>query len=60
MVASGKHVTAPHQAWSSADPFHGGVRVLITAPHGFQREVAFALDETPAAITERVRETLEY
>jgi hypothetical protein len=59
VVAGGKHVAAPHEAWISADPFHGGVRVLITGPHGFDREVSFALDEVPAAITEQVRETLE-
>lgn len=35
------------------------MRVLITGPHGFQRTVTFALDEVPAAITQRVRETLE-
>jgi hypothetical protein len=28
-------------------------------PHGFQRTVTFALDEVPAAITLRVRETLD-
>jgi hypothetical protein len=37
----------------------GVVPVLITGPHGFQRQVSFTLDETPAAITERVRETLK-
>jgi hypothetical protein len=33
--------------------------VLITGPHGFERTVAFALDDDPAAISERVRETVE-
>ena len=55
VVAGRKHVAAPHEAWISADPFRGGVRVVITGPHGFQREVRFALDEVPAAITDRVR-----
>jgi len=48
-----------HEAWIAVDPFHNGVRVLITGPHGFQRTVTFALDEVPAAIAQRVRETLE-
>jgi hypothetical protein len=59
VVAGGKHVAAPHEAWIAADPFRNGVRVLITGPHGFQREVSFALDEVPAVIAQRVRETLE-
>ena len=29
----------------SADPFRGGVRLLITGAHGFQREVTFGMDE---------------
>jgi hypothetical protein len=33
--------------------------VLITGPHGFERTVAFAINDDPAAIAERVRETLE-
>jgi hypothetical protein len=59
VVAGGKHVAAPHEAWIAADPFHDGVRVLLTGPHGFQRTVTFTLEEVPAAITQRVRETLE-
>jgi hypothetical protein len=59
VVAGGKHTFQPHEAWIAADPFKGGVRVLITGPHGFQREVTFALDEVAAAIAERVHETLE-
>jgi hypothetical protein len=35
------------------------VRALITGPQGFERTVVFALDEAPATITERVRETIE-
>jgi hypothetical protein len=33
--------------------------VLITGPHGFERTASFPLDEDPAVIAERVRETLE-
>jgi hypothetical protein len=33
--------------------------VLITGAHGFERTVAFALDDAPAVIAERVRETVE-
>jgi hypothetical protein len=59
VVAGGKHVSAPHETWIALDPFRNGVRVLITGLNGFQREVSFALDEVPAAITQRVRETME-
>jgi hypothetical protein len=41
----------------SADPSAGGVRVPITGPQGFQRQVTFALDEAPEVITQRIRET---
>jgi hypothetical protein len=58
VVAGGKHITAPHEAWIATDPFKG-VRVLITGPHGFERTVTFAIDDDPAVIAERVRETLE-
>jgi hypothetical protein len=58
--AGGKHVSAPHEAWIAADLSGGGaVRVLITGPHGLQRQVTFALDEVPEVITQRVRETLD-
>ena len=43
----------------AADPFRGGVRVLITGPQGFERTVSFAVDELPQEITGRMRETLE-
>jgi hypothetical protein len=42
-----------------ADVFRGGVEVLITGPPGFERTVTFALDDDPAVIAERVRETME-
>ena len=57
--AAGKHVTQPYEGWIVADPFRGGVRVLITGPQGFERTVVFALDEAPATITQRVRESIE-
>lgn len=58
VVAGGKQTEGPHEAWISADPFKSGFRVLITGPHGFERTAMFALDEDPAVIAERVRETL--
>jgi hypothetical protein len=42
-----------------ADPFRGGFRVIITGPEGFERALTFALDDDPAVIAERVRETVE-
>ena len=42
--AAGKHVAQPFEGWITADPFRGGVRVLITGPQGFERTVMFALD----------------
>ena len=57
--AGGKHVTDPYEAWITTDPFRGGVRVLITGPHGFERAVQFAMDEVLVEVTERVRATLE-
>jgi hypothetical protein len=59
VVAGGKHVSSPHEAWIATDPFKGGVRVLITGPHGFERTMTFAIDDDPAVIADRVRETLE-
>ena len=59
VVAGGRQACGPHEAWIAADPFKGGFRVLITGPQGFERTVVFALDDDPAVIAERVRETLE-
>jgi hypothetical protein len=59
VVAGGRQAYGPHEAWIAADPFKGGFRVLITGPQGFERTVVFALDDDPAVIAERVRETLE-
>jgi len=43
----------------AADPLRGGFQALASAPHGFMRTVALALEDDPATIVERVRETLE-
>ena len=59
VVAGGRHVNGPHEAWIAADPFNGGFRVLITGPHGFERTVTFAIEDDPTVIAERVRETME-
>jgi hypothetical protein len=48
-----------NEGWIAADPFKGGFRVLITGGNGFERTLAFAIDDDPALIAERVRETLE-
>lgn len=56
---AGKSLAEPYEAWISADPYRRGVRVLITGRQGFERTVRFAIDEDPAVIRERVRETLE-
>jgi hypothetical protein len=58
IVAGGKHVSGPHEAWIVADPFRGVFRVIITGPDGFERSVTFALDDDPAVLAERVRETV--
>jgi hypothetical protein len=42
--------SADHEAWIAADSFRGGVRALVTGPQGFERTVAFALDEAPKRI----------
>jgi hypothetical protein len=59
VVAGGRRARGPHEAWIVADPYKGGFRVLITGPQGFERTVVFALDDDPALIAERVRETME-
>ena len=59
VVAGAKHLKEPYEGWISVDPVRGGVPLLITGPHGFQREVGFAVDEDPAVITQRVRATLD-
>jgi hypothetical protein len=57
--AAGQLVAQPDEAWTAAGPSRGGVRVLITGRQGFERTVAFTLDEAPATITEQVRATIE-
>jgi hypothetical protein len=58
VLAGGKWMEGPHEAWIAADPFKG-FRVLITGSHGFERIITFAIDDDPAVITARVREALE-
>jgi hypothetical protein len=59
VVAGGRQTIGPHEAWNTADPFRGGFKVLITGPQGFERTVAFGLDDDLPVIAERVRETVE-
>ena len=59
VTAGGKHVRGPYETWIAADPFKNGFRVLITGPEGFERTVMFAIDDDPAVVAERIRETME-
>src|ERR1035438_2207560 len=59
VVAAGRNLAQTFEAWIAAGFRRGGVRVMITGPQGFDRTVAFDLDEDPAVITQRVRETIE-
>jgi hypothetical protein len=59
VIAGGRHASGPPEAWIAADPFRGGVKVLITGPHGSERTLTFALEDDPAVIAELLRETLE-
>jgi hypothetical protein len=59
VVAGGRHVSNPYEAWIAIDPLRGHVRVIITGPHGFERRAAFSVDEESAEITRRVRETID-
>ena len=58
VVAGGRNVRAPHEAWIAVDP-RGMVRVLITGPDSFDRSVGFAPDEDAGVIAELVRASLE-
>ena len=58
VVAGGRNVTVPHEAWIAADPLRGGFKVLVTGPHGFERAIYFTQDEAPAVITAHVRAAL--
>jgi len=53
----GKHLKASYEAWIAADPFRGGVR--ITGPQGFERKLAFVIDENASEISRRVRESID-
>ena len=57
--AGGRHLKAAYEAWIAADPFRGGVRVIITGPQGFERNVAFVIDENASEISRRVRESID-
>jgi hypothetical protein len=35
--AGGRHVKEQYEGWIAADPFRGGVRVVIIGPQGFER-----------------------
>jgi hypothetical protein len=59
VMAGGRHAIAPYEGWITSDPFNGGFRVLITGPHGFERAVAFGIDDDAAVIAERVRDSME-
>ena len=56
-VAGARHRADVYEG--ATDPFHGDVRVIITGPHGFERRVAFAIDEESSEITRRVRESID-
>ena len=58
VVTGGEHVSVPHEAFISADPFGAGVKVLITV-HGLEGTVTFTLDEDPVLIAGRAREALD-
>ena len=49
--AGGKNASGPFEAWATADG-HGSVRVVITGPQGFDRQVLFTVDEVEAAVWE--------
>jgi len=59
VTAGVKHHAAAYEAWIGADPFRGDVRVILTGPQGFERHVAFAMNENSSEISRRVRETIE-
>ena len=39
VVAGGNRISGTYEAWIAADPFRGGVRVLLTGPSGFERRL---------------------
>jgi hypothetical protein len=52
-------VDEPCEAWVAADPFPGDVRVIIIGPQGFERQVAFAMNQDGPEIARRVPETIK-
>jgi len=53
-------IKSPHQTeWYSFVLSLAKPRCCITGPQGFERTVVFALDDDPAVIAERVRESLD-
>src|ERR1035437_826571 len=36
VVAGGRSLSQPYEAWTAADPLRGIVRVMITGPQGFR------------------------
>jgi hypothetical protein len=59
VVAAGRNLPQPYEAWIAANIPRGAVRVMITGPDGFDRTVTFDLAEEPAVIMQRIRETME-
>jgi hypothetical protein len=59
VVAAGRNLAQPYEAWIAADLHRGAVRVMITGPQGFDRTVTFDLAEEPAVIAQRIRETID-
>jgi len=49
-AAAGQRLAQPYESWTAVDRLPGGVRLLNTGPQGFERTVAFALDEAPKRI----------
>ena len=43
VVAAGRNLPQPYEAWIGADPLRGAVRVMITGLQGFDRTVMLGL-----------------
>ena len=59
VMAGSRHRSDLFEGWIAVDPFRGDVRVIITGRNGFERRAAFSVEEEPAEITRRVRETID-
>jgi hypothetical protein len=46
--AAGRRLSAPHEAWISAAPLSGCIKVVVTGAHGLERSVSFAVERIPA------------